>query len=94
MHHQVDPARARWRYFRRRCAAEGRSKAIVSRRLGAADALKSERAHIRGAIVHGLRRDLSAAIRGRDADGARRAFSSVYGLGAASAGYLRGRVGA
>jgi len=93
--HQVDPARVRWEYFRRRCAAEGRSKALVSRRLGAGDALSSERAHVRVAIAGGLRRDLGAALRQGEVDGARRAFSSVYGLAAAGAGYLAGpRAGA
>jgi hypothetical protein len=83
----------RWKYFRRRCAAEGRSKAMVSRRLGATDALRSERAHVRGAIADAVRRDVAGALRQRDGDGARRALCSLYGLAAASAGYLAGRVG-
>lgn len=90
--HHVEPARVRWRYFRRRCAAEGRSKAMVTRQVGAADGLRAERAHVRGAVVDGLRRDLGAAVGRRELDGARRALCSLSGLAAAGAGYVAGRV--
>jgi GT2 family glycosyltransferase len=44
--HRVSTERARWRYFRQRCRAEGLSKAIVSRSVGSDAALASERSYV------------------------------------------------
>ncbi|MGH9280839.1 MAG: glycosyltransferase family 2 protein [Acidimicrobiales bacterium] len=91
--HRVAESRVTWSYFRRRCLAEGRSKAMVSRRTGSADALRTERDHVRRALVHGVRRDVAALVRHRDLDGARRALCSAGGLAAAGAGFVAGHVG-
>jgi glucosyl-dolichyl phosphate glucuronosyltransferase len=56
--HHIPFQRARWRYFRSRCYAEGLSKAAVSRLVGAEDALAAERTYVRRvlprAVVGGL----------------------------------------
>lgn len=43
VHHRVSADRVEWRYLVRRSFYEGVSKAVLSRRLGAGDALESER---------------------------------------------------
>ena len=54
--HTVTVERTGWTYFRRRCIAEGRSKAAITARWGAGVTLASERTH--------TRRLLGAALRG------------------------------
>jgi glucosyl-dolichyl phosphate glucuronosyltransferase len=49
VHHHVPRQRARWRYFRSRCYAEGLSKAAVSRLVGASG-------YLRGAVALGMER--------------------------------------
>jgi cellulose synthase/poly-beta-1,6-N-acetylglucosamine synthase-like glycosyltransferase len=44
--HRVPQQRATFRYFVRRCVAEGRSKAAVARRVGAGAATTAERAYV------------------------------------------------
>src|SRR5260370_33397219 len=43
IHHRISLYRASWRYFRLRCYAEGLSKAIVAKYVGAKDSLSTER---------------------------------------------------
>ncbi|MCU7821721.1 glycosyltransferase family 2 protein [Kitasatospora sp. DSM 101779] len=66
VHHHVPPGRATWAYFRARCYAEGRSKAVVARHTGPRPALASERRYLRhtlpAAVLRHLRRaDLRSA---------------------------------
>lgn len=84
--HRVPDARSRFRYFRSRCYAEGLSKALVARSVGAAKGLSEERAYTWGALRVGVARGLDDARHG-DATGLRRAGAIVAGLTWTVAGY-------
>jgi GT2 family glycosyltransferase len=87
--HLVSPERASWDYFRRRCWAEGLSKAIVARSVGSDDALSSERDYVLLTLPSGVWRGLADASRG-DRTGLARAAAIVAGLAITTAGYARG----
>ncbi|MDX6426583.1 MAG: glucosyl-dolichyl phosphate glucuronosyltransferase, partial [Gaiellaceae bacterium] len=63
--HRVDAARTGWRYFLRRCYAEGQSKAQVARLCGARDALATERAYTLRVLPLGAVDALREAVRRR-----------------------------
>lgn len=88
--HRVPAERSRPRYFWSRCYAEGLSKALVSRCVGAGDALASERTYVSRTLPAGIGRRL----RSRAAGGARLRQSAaiVAGAGVTAAGYVAGRV--
>ena len=94
--HRVPRDRARFRYFRTRCYAEGLSKALVTDSVGAAVGLASERRHVARALPAGVARGMADALRGRPA-GLARAGAITAGLGATVWGYgvgaARHRVG-
>lgn len=83
--HRVPVSRSTWRYFWRRCLAEGKSKAAVSRRNGGQRALSSERAY----VVRVLPRAVLRALRDRNL---RRAGAIVAGFAITTAGYALGQV--
>ena len=58
--HTVSADRVTRRYFRRRCRAEGRSKALVSTLAGTEAALETERTYVRRTLPRGVRRELAA----------------------------------
>jgi GT2 family glycosyltransferase len=89
--HRVSPDRACWRYFRRRCWAEGLSKVAVSRCVGSDAALASERSYVARTLPAGVWRGLNDARRG-DRAGLARAAAIVAGLAITTAGYARGRL--
>jgi GT2 family glycosyltransferase len=91
--HRVSPDRTRWRYFRRRCWAEGLSKAIVSRSVGSDAALESERSYVTRTLPTGVGRGLADALRG-DRSGVARSLAIVIGLMITVAGYLVGLLAA
>jgi GT2 family glycosyltransferase len=79
--HHVPAERHRFSYFRRRCFAEGISKATVTGEVGTADGLSSERTYVTRTLPRGI-------VRG----GPRRAGAILAGLAFTTGGYLRGRV--
>jgi hypothetical protein len=85
-HHRVPVWRTRPSYFLRRCYLEGRSKAVISRHVGRADALESEAVYVRstlpGAVVSGVRDGL-----GGHPWGFARAGTVLVGLSATAAGF-------
>lgn len=81
--HRVSEDRVEWRYFLRRCFAEGMSKRMVSSLVGADSALSSERAYVSRTLPAAVRRDLRAT------GGWRRVLATIAGLTAAAAGYAR-----
>jgi GT2 family glycosyltransferase len=83
--HHVPDARARWGYFVRRCYAEGRSKAAVTRMVGSS-AVATEAAY----LTRTLPRAVADGLRRRDRDGLLRAGAVVAGASVTVAGYLRG----
>jgi glycosyltransferase involved in cell wall biosynthesis len=91
--HQVPSSRGTWSYFRRRCWAEGRSKARVSSLVKSRSALASERAYVRTILPDGVRRNLVQARRKRDLDHLLRATAICAGLVITTAGYCAGGLG-
>ncbi|TDO34234.1 glycosyl transferase family 2 [Kribbella sp. VKM Ac-2527] len=90
--HHVPAERASWRYFVRRCWAEGISKAEVSRLADAHQALASERTYALHTIPAGVARDLAAALRDLSPRWLARAAVSLVGLLVTATGYLSRRV--
>ena len=88
--HRVRRHRARWRYLRARCYAEGRSKATVASLAGAEPALASERSYVRSTIPRGVCRSLLRALRGRPS-GLLSAFALVLAVFTTGFGYVVGR---
>jgi GT2 family glycosyltransferase len=88
--HLVEPERVRWRYFLARCWAEGRSKAIVARHVGASAGLASERTYVLRTLPRGVVTHLGRGMRG-ELSGFVRAGAIVVGLSVTVAGYLCGR---
>ena len=92
VHHRVPAARTNLRYFTDRCYAEGLSKALVSRLVGAQDGLSSERSYTFKTLPRGALRGLKDAfVRGKWS-GFGRAVAIILGLGFTTAGYLAGRL--
>jgi len=87
--HHVPASRGRWAYFRARCQAEGWSKALLSRIVGAGDGLSSERRHVLATLPLGVLRGLRDAIRG-DRTGLARSGVIIAGTAATVLGYLEG----
>ncbi|MHB1553077.1 MAG: glycosyltransferase family 2 protein [Acidimicrobiales bacterium] len=87
--HHIDEARARLRYFVRRCYGEGLSKAAVTRSVGTTSGLATERAYVAHVLPAAVSLGLKRAARGELA-GLARASAIVLGLAATSVGYLRG----
>lgn len=91
--HRVTQDRVRPAYFLRRCYSEGLSKAVVSRLVGSADGLSSERDYVSSVLPRGVRRGFADLVRVRVAGALRwsgplRSMAIVVGLGATTAGYL------
>ncbi len=89
--HKVPAGRTLLRYFVSRCSLEGRSKAMVSRLVGLADGLASERAYVLKVLPSGVLRGLVDALRG-DLGGAQRSGAIVIGLGTTTASYAWARI--
>ncbi len=89
IHHRVPPDRERLAYFRTRCYAEGLSKALVARSVGARAGLSAERRYVTRVLPAGVLRGIRDAALGR-AGGAGRAGAIVTGVAAAAAGYALG----
>ncbi|MET7763341.1 glycosyltransferase family 2 protein [Streptomyces sp. NPDC005393] len=89
IHHKVPAARERFAYFRSRAYAEGLSKALVARSVGAQAGLATERRYTTRVLPAGVARGLRDALLGR-AGGAGRAAAIVAGVAAAAGGYAVG----
>ncbi|MFF4232216.1 glycosyltransferase family 2 protein [Streptomyces sp. NPDC001820] len=91
IHHKVPAARERFGYFRTRAYAEGLSKALVARSVGADKGLESERRYTTRVLPAGVVRGLRDAVLARPG-GAGRAGAIVAGVLAAAGGYVVGSV--
>ncbi|MES4906987.1 MULTISPECIES: glycosyltransferase family 2 protein [unclassified Streptomyces] len=89
IHHKVPPARERFAYFAGRAYAEGLSKALVTRSVGAQAGLSTERRYTTRVLPAAIARGLRDALLGRPG-GAGRAGAIVAGVAAAASGYLVG----
>lgn len=92
IHHRIPPFRASWRYFRVRCYAEGLSKAMMSRYVGAKDSLSSERSYTCQILPKGILHGIMDALFRLDMTGLLRAGAIVVGLVMAALGFLVGTV--
>ncbi|MGW7574814.1 glycosyltransferase family 2 protein [Streptomyces sp. NPDC054765] len=91
IHHRVPAERQRFGYFRSRAYAEGLSKALVARSVGARDGLATERRHTTRVLPVGVLRGVRDALLRRPG-GAGRAGAIVAGVAAATGGYVWGTV--
>ncbi|GAA4782819.1 hypothetical protein GCM10023220_01800 [Streptomyces ziwulingensis] len=91
IHHRVPAPRERFRYFRARAYAEGLSKALVARSVGAEKGLESERRYATRVLPAGVARGLRDAVLARPG-GAGRAGAIVAGVCTAAGGYVLGSV--
>lgn len=89
--HTVTPDRVTRGYFRRRCRAEGRSKALVSRLTGADAALATERVYLTRTLPRAVLRGLGGPLRG-DRSGPARAYAIAEGTALTAVSYLLMRV--
>ncbi|MEU7074484.1 glycosyltransferase family 2 protein [Streptomyces narbonensis] len=89
IHHKVPAVRERFGYFRTRVYAEGLSKALVARSVGAQKGLESERRYTTRVLPAGVLRGVRDALRGRSG-GAGRAGAIVTGVTVAAGGYALG----
>lgn len=89
--HSVTAERAEVRYFRRRCRAEGKSKALISVLCGAESALESERAYVARVLPAGVVRGVLGVLRG-DLRGPARAWFIVEGLALTAYGYATTKI--
>ncbi|MDR6978754.1 glycosyltransferase involved in cell wall biosynthesis [Streptomyces sp. 3330] len=89
IHHKVPEAREHFGYFRTRTYAEGLSKALVARSVGAGKGLESERRYTTRVLPAGVARGLRDQLLARPG-GARRAAAIVAGVLTAAGGYLVG----
>ena len=90
-HHSVPANRVTRSYFRKRCRAEGASKAVVASAVGANDALGSERTYAMRVLPVGVLRGLLRAVRG-DVSALRRSWAIVEGMTLTTSAYFRARV--
>ncbi|MFF3327147.1 glycosyltransferase family 2 protein [Streptomyces sp. NPDC002889] len=91
IHHRVPAGRERFGYFRTRTYAEGLSKALVARSVGAGKGLESERQYTTRVLPAGVARGLRDAVLGRRG-GAGRACAIVAGVAVAAGGYVVGSI--
>ncbi|WP_151479500.1 glycosyltransferase family 2 protein [Streptomyces albicerus] len=91
IHHRVPRAREHFAYFRTRTYAEGLSKALVARSVGADKGLESERRYTTRVLPAGVARGLRDALLARRG-GAGRAGAIVAGVVLAAGGYVLGSV--
>lgn len=85
VHHHVSADRGTIRYFLSRGWNEGRSKAVVSSRTGADEALESERRYVTTTLPQGVLRGLRRPISGWS-----QSVMIVAGLAATGLGYVTG----
>ena len=90
-HHKVPAAREQFRFFVRRCFAEGQGKAELGALLDRRSAMSSEREYSRTVLPRGFIAGLNDAMHG-DPMGLTRSGVIVLGLGAATAGLATERL--
>jgi glucosyl-dolichyl phosphate glucuronosyltransferase len=88
--HYLPEGRARWRYFRSRCYAEGLSKAIVAELAGAGRGLASERSYATRTLPAGVVAGVRDAIGQRSLAPLGRAGAIIAGLSLTGAGFAVG----
>lgn len=90
--HKVPAGRANFGYYRWRCYLEGRSKALLSRLVGANDGLSTERTYTLKVLPSGMWHGLADSARQRNLAGVGRAAAIAAGLFITTFGYGLGRL--
>lgn len=90
VHHTVPLERVSLKYFRRRCYAEGISKANIVRYVGHSDGLASERKHATQVLPRAAGRDLVRSVTQRNFALFGQAAMIVLGLALTLSGYIVG----
>jgi GT2 family glycosyltransferase len=90
--HKVPIGRANWHYYRWRCYLEGRSKALLSRLVGAKDGLSTERTYTMKILPSGVWYGVVDSVRQRSWGGLGRSAAIVGGLLVTTTGYWLGRL--
>jgi hypothetical protein len=88
----VPDSRANWKYFRSRCYAEGLSKALVARFVGASSGLSSEKTYVIRTLPLGVLHGIADTVLRLDGGGIGRAGAIVTGLFLTGIGYLSGTI--
>jgi GT2 family glycosyltransferase len=88
VYHRVPASRACWRYFCRRCYAEGHSKAQVSHLVGAWQSLATEWRYTVQTLPQGLLRGIADPFFRHDLAGLGRAGAILAGLTLTTAGFV------
>ncbi len=89
--HKVPGSRASWRYFQRRCYAEGLSKARVAGSVGSGDGLSTEREYSSHTLPSGVLQGVRDSIREGNPAGLLRAAAIISGLVITVLGYAQAR---
>ena len=87
--HHVPSSRGTWRYFHRRCHAEGRTKAVLARVRGSRDGLSSETRYLTRTLPRAVASYLGTALRG-DVGGLTSAAATISGTGMTGLGWIEG----
>ena len=93
IYHHLESGGIPGSYFRTRCWAEGRSKALVVEQSGAADVLSVERRYATRTLPLGLFRGLRDSVTKLDRGGLARSGAILTGFACTAAGYLAARFG-
>jgi len=88
--HYIPLRRATWHYFLSRCYAEGFSKAIITRHVGAKDSLSTERTYMLQQLPLGVMRGIADCLLRFDPTGLQRAGAIIAGLTTTMIGYMAG----
>ena len=89
--HHVPASRGTWRYFHRRCHAEGRTKAVLARIRGSRDGLSSETRYLTRTLPRAFASYLGTALRG-DIGGLTSAAATVSGTWMTGLGWIEGNL--
>ena len=91
IHHRIQPQRTCWSYFCARCYAEGLSKAVIARCVGANAGLAAERTYTLQDLPRGVIRNCLQGLQQRNLQALLRAGAIIAGLAITVTGYLVGR---
>lgn len=87
VHHHVPAQRTTWRYFLRRCALEGRSKAQVAYHVGSQRGLETERRYSTLVLPRGVIHNIKQGFSG-ERGGFRKAAAIIAGLFVTTINYI------
>lgn len=87
--HKVPASRMTWRYFARRCYAEGLSKSRLSRLVGSGSSLSNEKSFVTGTLLPAVATNVAEALKERTTAGLKRSFALGLGLASAALAYAK-----